>query len=221
MFTSGSSFLTVARNCALLGLLLAGLLLGGCSTCKEYKEQILQLDSQIADLQRQVGDKEANIAECNAVADQLRADLAEVNAEKDVLVEELEEARTVTVTIPERLLFASGTDMVLDTMIPTLEAIASTCRQYPDWDVFVAGYTDSKKLYEDYHYKWPTNWELGAYRACAVVRYMTNYLDLSAARFAAVSYGPFRPFADNETPEGRKQNRVVQVVLHKPAQALQ
>ena len=60
MFTSKRTFLTVARNCALLGLLLAGFVLGGCSSCKQYEEQIMQLDSQIADLQRQVAEKESS-----------------------------------------------------------------------------------------------------------------------------------------------------------------
>lgn len=64
--------------------------------------------------------------------------------------------------------------------------------------------------------RWPTNWELGAYRATAVVRYLTNELKLEAARFAAVSYGPFRPLDTNATPEGRARNRFVQIVLHKP-----
>ena len=38
----------------------------------------------------------------------------------------------------------------------------------------------------------------------------------TAERFAAVSYGPFRPVADNETAEGRAQNRRVRFILHKP-----
>jgi outer membrane protein OmpA-like peptidoglycan-associated protein len=31
-----------------------------------------------------------------------------------------------------------------------------------------------------------------------------------------VSYGPFQPVGDNETAEGREQNRFVRIVLHKP-----
>jgi chemotaxis protein MotB len=214
MVASKRASLRVARNGALLGLLLVTFVLSGCGGCKEYQEQIMQLDSQIADLQRQVADKEANIAECNQMASELRENLARVEAEKEILVEQIEEV--VMIRIPERLLFGSGSGMVLDTMVPTLEAVATTIRSHPDWDVYVEGYTDNKKIYEDYHFKWPTNWELGAARASAVVRYMTNQLDLSAARFAAVSYGPFRPFSDNDTTEGRSKNRVVQIVLHKP-----
>ncbi len=82
--------------------------------------------------------------------------------------------------------------------------------------MFVEGYTDNVKIAEEWHDTYPTNWELGAFRAASVVRYMTNQLGLPAERFAAVSYGPFRPVATNETPEGRAKNRAVRVVMHKP-----
>ena len=174
----------------------------------------MQLDSQIADLQKQVADKEATLAECNDIADECRRNLQQVEADKAILVEKMNEQ--VMIRIPDQMLFPSSSDMVMDTMVPALEAIANTIRQHPDWDVYVEGYTDSKKILEDFHFKWPSNWELGSSRACAVVRYLTNNLDLPAERFAAVSYGPFRPFASNDTDEGREQNRVVQIVIHKP-----
>ena len=68
---------------------------------------------------------------------------------------------------------------------------------------------------EEYWEQYPSNWELGSFRACAVVRYMTGSMGLPPERFAAVSYGPFRPVADNDTAEGRKANRMVRFVLHK------
>ena len=214
MFTSKRAFLTVARNCVLLGLLLAGFVLSGCGSCKQYEEQILQLDSQIADLQRQVAEKESSIAECNEIADELRANLKKANADNEILVEKMEE--TVFINIPDALMFVPSGDIVREEMVPTLKAIASTIQQHSSWDVYVEGYTDTKKIMEDYHFKWPSNWELGAARSCAVVRYLTNQLDLPAERFAAVSYGPFRPFASNDTDEGRAENRRVRIVLHKP-----
>jgi chemotaxis protein MotB len=44
---------------------------------------------------------------------------------------------------------------------------------------------------------------------------MTNWLDMDATRFAVVSYGPFRPVADNDTAEGREKNRFVRIVMHR------
>jgi chemotaxis protein MotB len=202
----------VARNLALLGLLIAVLAMAGCS-CKEYEEQIMQLDAQIAEMQKDLADKDAVINEREQVAEDLRNNLKDCQGENAVLVEQSEEV--VMITVQEDLGFNASQVIVLDTMVPTLEAIARTVRDHPDWNVFVEGFTDSKKILEEFQEQYPSNWELGAFRSCAVVRYMTENLDLSADRFAAVSYGPNRPIADNETPEGRAQNRRVRFTLHK------
>ena len=202
----------IARNLALLGLLIAVLAMAGCS-CKEYEEQIMQLDAQIAEMQKDLADKDAVINEREEVAEDLRNNLKDCQGENAVLVEQSEEV--VMITVQEDLGFNSSQTIVLDTMVPTLEAIARTVRDHPNWDVFVEGFTDSKKILEEFQEQYPSNWELGAFRSCAVVRYMTDNLDLPAERFAAVSYGPYRPLADNETPEGRAQNRRVRFTLHK------
>ena len=47
------------RNLALLGLLIAVVAMAGCS-CKEYEEQIMQLDAQIAEMQKELSDKTAD-----------------------------------------------------------------------------------------------------------------------------------------------------------------
>ena len=203
----------VARNLALLAVLAALFVMAGCS-CKEYEEQIMQLDAQVAELQQELSDRDAKIAEREQVASDLQNNLKDCQAENAVLVEQSEEV--VMITIQDQLSYASSQVIVLDTMVPTLEAIASAVRNHPDWDVYVEGYTDDRKIAEEWREQYPSNWELGGFRAAAVVRYMTNQLDLPADRFAAVSYGPFRPVASNDTPEGRSQNRMVRVVMHRP-----
>ncbi len=200
------------KNLVLLSVLVALVALAGCS-CKEYEEQIMQLDAQIAELQQDMSDRDAAIAEREQVAEDLRQNLQDCKGENAVLIEESEEV--IMITVPDQLTFQDSQIIVLDTMVPTLEAIAATIRQHGSWDVYVEGYTDSRGILEEFQEQYPSNWEMGAYRACAVVRYMTNSLDLSADRFAAVSYGPFRPVGDNETVEGRAQNRMVRFVLHK------
>jgi chemotaxis protein MotB len=205
---------TTKRLILLMTVAAAFALLSGCSPCKDYKEIIAQRDAQILDLQANVATREATIAEGQQLATQLREEIAQVEAEKEVIVDQLNEI--VTVTIPDQLLFASGQTYVLDTMVPTMEAIRDACNEYPEWEIHVEGYTDSQKIWPDFHEIWPSNWELGASRAAAVARYMTNQLEMPASRFAVLSYGPFRPVADNTTAEGRKANRFVRLVLHKP-----
>lgn len=201
------------RNLVLLGLLVALVAMAGCS-CKEYETQIMQLDAQIAELQKEIANDEAVMAERKEIADELRANLNDCKAENAVLVEESEEV--VMITIPDQLTFSASQVMVLETMVPTLQAIAQTIQQHPTWDVYVEGYTDSRKILEEYHEYYPSNWELGAHRAAAVVRYLTNDLGLPAERFAAVSFGPFRPVASNDTEEGRRANRMVRIMMYKP-----
>lgn len=200
------------KKLVLLTALVALVALAGCS-CKEYEEQIMQLDAQIAELQQDLSDRDGVIAEREQVAEDLRQNLADCKGDNAVLVEESEEV--VMITVPDQLSFQASQVIVLDTMVPTLQAIANTIGQHQGWDVFVEGYTDSRKVLEEYQEQYPSNWELGAFRACAVVRYMTNELNMPAERFGAVSYGPFRPVADNATAEGRSANRMVRFVLHK------
>jgi chemotaxis protein MotB len=202
----------IARNLVMVGLLVAVFAMAGCS-CKEYEEQIMQLDAQIAEMQKDLADKDSVITEREQVADDLRNNLDDCKGTNAVLVEESEEV--VMITVQDDLGFNASQVMVLDTMEPTLDAIGRTINDHPNWDVYVEGFTDSKKVLEEFQEQYPSNWELGAFRSCAVVRYMTNNMGMDAERFAAVSYGPYRPLAENDTPEGRAQNRRVRFTLHK------
>ena len=201
------------RNLVLLAVLAALVALAGCS-CKEYEEQIMALDAQIADLQSQMGEREATLAECNDLTDQLRKNLREAEMENAVAVEQRDN-RYVVITLNDAVTFAASQYIVLDTMVPSLEAIARTLRDRADFKVYVEGHTDDTKILEEFQERWPSNWELGAYRAAAVTRYLTNELDMPAERFAAVSYGPFHPVASNDTAEGRSENRRVVITIEK------
>ena len=180
----------------------------------QHEEQILQLDTQIAELQKEIANDEAIIAERQEIAEELRANLKDCTAENAVLIEESEEV--VMITIPDQLTFAASQVMVLETMVPTLQVVAQSIQKHPDWDVYVEGYTDSRKIMEEYWEYYPSNWELGAHRSAAVVRYLTNELGLPAERFAAVSFGPYHPVADNGTEEGRRANRMVRIMMYRP-----
>jgi chemotaxis protein MotB len=200
------------KNVMLCISLLALVAMAGCS-CKEYEEQIMQLDAQVAELQQDLSDRDSAISEREQVAEDLRQNLADCQGDNAVLVEESEEV--VMITVNDNLGFSASQVIVLDTMVPTLNAIAETIGQHPSWDVFVEGFTDDLGVLEEYQDQYPSNWELGAFRSSAVVRYMTGQMGLDPSRFAAVSYGEFRPRADNDTEEGRAQNRMVRFVLHK------
>lgn len=201
------------RAVAALAVLAALAFAAGCSSCKDFKTQIGQLDAQIAEMQGELAARDAKLRESESMAAELERSLSQCRADNQVLVEQRDEV--VMITVDDQLAYKSGQVVILDSMVPVLKAIAGTLGNHPDWDVFVEGYTDSRKIGAEFVEKYPSNWELGAFRSCAVVRYLTNELGLPAERFAAVSYGPFRPVADNGTEEGRAQNRQVRFVMHK------
>jgi len=202
------------RNLVLLAVLAALVAMAGCS-CKEFEDQVLALDAQIADLQQQLGEREATLAECNDLTDELRKNIREAEMEHAVAIEQRDERYIELTLLNDSVTFASSQWIVLDTMVPALETIANTIRNRDGFKIYVEGHTDDLGILEEFQERWPSNWELGAYRAAAVTRYLTNDLNLPAERFASVSYGPFQPVAGNETAEGRSENRRVVIRLEK------
>jgi chemotaxis protein MotB len=217
MILNKRNVLAATRAGAVCALLLALAMLSGCSSCKDFKARIQELDTQVADLQSQLAARDASVKDTENLANELKSNLAKCQADKDVLVQQVNEV--VMVRVPERLLFKFGSDKIRPEMKPTLQVIASAINDRGDWEAYVEGYTDTKLIKNDALERWASNWELGAYRACAVVRYLTGELKIAPQRLAAVSYGEYRPTDSNDTKEGRANNRYVQIVLHKPGKS--
>ncbi len=76
----------------------------------------------------------------------------------------------------------------------------------PGWLIVVAGHTDS--IGND-----RSNRQLSLKRAEAVRDWMRDTGDVPESCFAVQGYGASRPVASNETPEGRAQNRRVEISL--------
>jgi chemotaxis protein MotB len=75
----------------------------------------------------------------------------------------------------------------------------------------VEGHADNTPVGGQLLEKYPSNWELSAARAAAVVRFFTDELNFDAARFEVVAFGDARPAAPNNTARGRRQNRRIQI----------
>lgn len=61
--------------------------------------------------------------------------------------------------------------------------------------------------------KYPTNWNLSAARAVNVVRYLVANDHVEPTRLSAAGNGKYHPRTDNSTPQGRQENRRVDIVL--------
>ncbi len=106
------------------------------------------------------------------------------------------------------LLFASGKAEVANEGLAMLHKLAEIFREAPN-AIQVEGYTDNIPINTR---EFPSNWELSSARAASVVHQLMRS-GIEPARMAAIGYSEYHPIADNDTEEGRYQNRRVVILL--------
>ena len=129
---------------------------------------------------------------------------------KQGLVTVREDAQTITVSISNRGMFASGSADVDAAFLPLLGHIGEALNEEPG-AVAILGHTDNQKIRS---LKYPSNYHLSLARAQAVLAIMRPKVK-DPARLSADGRGDSEPVADNKTPEGREQNRRIEVVVTK------
>lgn len=120
-----------------------------------------------------------------------------------------EDKRGVIMEFNNSILFDTGkTDLKPDS-IPIMDKVSLLLDELKN-NVIVEGHTDNVPIhYADF----PSNWELSANRATTVLRYLVEKKGVSPERLTAVACGEFSPIASNDTPEGRAQNRRVNILI--------
>ena len=195
----------------ILVAVLVALLAMGCSNKKVMREkdaQIAQLEGQIADLEQENQADKAQIAQLN---EELANALSEYETKEQVWREEKDSYTIVSVS--DAVLFKSGSTKLSASGRDVVDKIAQVAENHPDREIRVEGHTDNKGILTPYLTKYPSNWELAAHRACAVVHYMVQKKGIDPKRMSAAGYGEFQPIAENDTPEGRAKNRRVVIVI--------
>ncbi|MCC7535369.1 MAG: OmpA family protein [Deltaproteobacteria bacterium] len=115
-----------------------------------------------------------------------------------------EEDRTI-ITLSGEVLFASGQATLLPIAQQRLDAVAQSLVDAGFESITVEGHTDSRGPFAQ-------NEALSLHRAQAVRAYLVSR-GLPADRVQAVGFGEVRPVAPNTSPEGRANNRRVELVV--------
>jgi len=120
-------------------------------------------------------------------------------------------AGTVTVTLPNAILFDSGKAALKQAVSAELDHILSVLKsKYPGKQVDVVGHTDTDPIKKS---NWEDNWELSAQRALSVARYLMDH-GIADEKIKASGRGPAQPVASNSTSAGKAKNRRVEIVVH-------
>lgn len=111
----------------------------------------------------------------------------------------------LVVTMPQDILFAVDSDYVAPGLQSDLRVLARSLNDYPNTTVDVIGHTDNTG---DASY----NQQLSNRRAQSVARVL-NDSGVALTRVRAYGRGEDAPVASNLTPEGRAQNRRVEIII--------
>ncbi|WP_295813688.1 OmpA family protein [uncultured Nitratireductor sp.] len=111
----------------------------------------------------------------------------------------------IILNMPSNITFATDSASIQPAFYSTLNSVALVLQEYNRTLVDVFGHTDSTG---DANY----NQELSQRRAGAVANYLIGQ-GANSQRFAIIGEGENQPIASNATPEGRAQNRRVEIRL--------
>lgn len=178
---------------------------------KAAQDRVAELSALVEELSKSKKKLEQAKAELEKKSSEYEQLAASLEGEIQSGRVELSELRgRMTVKMKDKILFSSGSATLNKDGKESLRAIAQALRGLSGKTIRVEGHTDDVPTAPGSPF--PTNWELSSARALAVVRFLQE-AGVDPTHLAAAGYGEFQPIAPNGTPEGRSQNRRIEIVL--------
>lgn len=176
-------------------IMIGALSFAGCVPQQQYNQEVQQVQQ---------------LQYMNSTYQQLNQSLqTEVNSDQ-VKVRQLQ--NRLEVTMVNAILFPEGGwelhqqgQQELNKIVPALQGVAGK-------QIVIEGYTDNLPILPPLSGRFPTNWDLSAARAISVVRFLVAQ-GLDPNQLSAVAFGQYRPIGPNDTPEGRAQNRRINIAI--------
>ncbi|MFL5303108.1 MAG: OmpA family protein [Anaeromyxobacteraceae bacterium] len=169
----------------------------------ELSQTKVQLELSKAQLEARTAALEKRSAEYEQLASSLKGEIDQGKIELS------EMKGRMTVKLKDKILFASGSASLGKEGKAALAKVADAFKELKGRIVRVEGHTDDRPIGSA---AFPSNWELSGARSLAVVRFLEEK-GVDPKLLAGAAYSQFRPVADNGTPEGRSQNRRIDIVL--------
>jgi outer membrane protein OmpA-like peptidoglycan-associated protein len=154
--------------------------------------------------------KQAEIAQGKQALIDSEKRTSDAMAELAALATLKEETRGLVVTLSGGVLFRSAESILLPSAQVKLDQVAKALLAIPARNLIVEGHTDSRGS-DSY------NQGLSQRRANAVHDYLVKR-GYPADRIQSIGRGKGNPIADNASPEGRANNRRVEIVLEREVQ---
>ena len=166
-----------------------------------------------ADLEKAVSEEleareEQQLQQSEQMAEIIQEILNEQNMQQEVDVDFT--SQYVQLTLNGALLFDSESAQIKPDALPILDKIGVILQKYSDEEIEIEGHTDNVPISG----RFKNNNELSSARALSVFEYLMDHTTLDPSRVKHTGRGEYIPVADNGTPEGRAQNRRVEIKIY-------
>jgi len=169
-----------------------------------YRSQLEQADEA----------RRSEIQSINAVKDGIAASLSEESVD-NVEVTTRDANTAVGITIDSGNLFRPGSADLSPEGREILARVGGIVANLSDWKIDVEGHTDNQPIGGTLVEQYPTNWELSAARASSALRFLEVESGIDPTLLSARGFGETRPLDADDTPDARRKNRRVELVLRK------
>jgi len=149
---------------------------------------------------------ESDIQEVLQEVQKIRIALAEEGLEDQIQISLEKEGIAISIATP--FLFEPAKAAIRPSANKVVNGLGAVLRNVEN-RVRVEGHTDNVPINSD---EFPSNWELSAARAIAVLKLLGGS-GVVPERLAAIGYGEFQPVASNATEAGRARNRRVEIFV--------
>lgn len=118
----------------------------------------------------------------------------------------------LVVSLKEMGFFDSGSATIRPGSLDAIARLSQVLRTRPE-NLRVEGHTDNIPIHTA---RFANNWELSTARATQLIQLLITKYGIPPSHLSAAGYGEFHPVAANTTPDGRAQNRRLDVVILAP-----
>ena len=115
----------------------------------------------------------------------------------------------LVISLRESGFYDSGSALPHPQSKPIIDRVAATIGATP-YDIRIEGHTDNVPIHTA---QFASNWELSTARATELAKLFIVSYRLAPARLSAAGFAEYHPVAANDTPEGRSQNRRVDIIV--------
>lgn len=153
--------------------------------------------------------EQAKMEESMEMAEAIEERLEQLDLTSDVEV--ITTNSYVMLNLSSGILFDSGHDELKEESLDVLSKVGDVILDYDGYVIEIIGHTDNVPIHSA---KFPDNTMLSMCRAYSVYRYLVDEVGCNPVYMLSSGRGENVPIADNSTPEGRAQNRRVEIKIY-------